>query len=501
MPIPCPLPPPRIEKIVAARAEDVPISASATASAISACACASASGAASCRGWRWRYPVRFGVEMAERKASEVFVECLEAEGVQYVFGIPGEETLDLNESLADSSVQFVPVRHEQGGAYMADAYGRLTGRAGVCLGTLGPGATNLVTAVADAFLDRAPLVALTGQSDLERMHKESHQYIDLIGILRPVVKWNARVSSPEIIPEVVRKAFKLAESEKPGATHLELPEDVMAAPARRLAAASPRAGPARAGDPRAAARGRDHRRRREPDRARGQRRDPRARRAVLCARSRTRPASRSPRRSWPRACSTTRIPMRSAPSGSRPATTRWPGSTTPTSSSRSATTSSSTPPSTGTRRGDKTIIVIDSVAAEIDEYFVPEVELIGDITHVLARLAAGCKRTTASEQRERTARGDAPRTERGPRRRSLPDAPAARAVGHPPGARPQRPADLRRRPAQAVDRADVPGPRARHRADRQRPRGDGLRAADRDRREARPPRPSTSSRSAATAAS
>src|ERR1700736_6310548 len=166
--------------------------------------------------------------MAQRRASDVLVECLESEGIRYVFGIPGEETLDLNESLADSSIQFVPVRHEQGGAYMADAYGRLTGRAGVCLGTLGPGATNLVTAVADAFLDRAPLVALTGQSDLERMHKESHQYIDLIGIMRPVVKWNARVSSPEIVPEVVRKAFKVAESEKPGSTHLELPEDVMA---------------------------------------------------------------------------------------------------------------------------------------------------------------------------------------------------------------------------------------------------------------------------------
>ncbi|HEY3944463.1 MAG TPA: thiamine pyrophosphate-binding protein, partial [Solirubrobacteraceae bacterium] len=166
--------------------------------------------------------------MSVRRASDVFVQCLEAEGVLYVFGIPGEETLDLNESLANSSVQFVPVRHEQGGAYMADAYGRLTGRAGVCLGTLGPGATNLVTAVADAFLDRAPLVALTGQSDLERMHKESHQYIDLVGVLRPIVKWNARVSSPEIVPEVVRKAFAVAESEKPGSTHLELPEDVMA---------------------------------------------------------------------------------------------------------------------------------------------------------------------------------------------------------------------------------------------------------------------------------
>jgi acetolactate synthase-1/2/3 large subunit len=153
--------------------------------------------------------------VSERRASDVFVECLEAEGVKYVFGIPGEETLDLNESLAASSVAFVPVRHEQGGAYMADMYGRLTGRAGVCLGTLGPGATNLLTAVADAFLDRAPLVALTGQADLERMHKESHQYIDLVEMMRPITKWNARVTAPEIVPEVVRKAFKVAESEKP----------------------------------------------------------------------------------------------------------------------------------------------------------------------------------------------------------------------------------------------------------------------------------------------
>ena len=165
--------------------------------------------------------------MAARKASDLFVECLEAEGVKHVFGIPGEETLDLNESLADSSVEFVPVRHEQGGAYMADVYGRLTGRAGVCLGTLGPGAANLVTAVADAYLDRAPLVALTGQADLERMHKESHQYIDTVRLMRPITKWNARLNDPSIIPEVVRKAFKVAESEKPGATHIELPEDVM----------------------------------------------------------------------------------------------------------------------------------------------------------------------------------------------------------------------------------------------------------------------------------
>jgi acetolactate synthase I/II/III large subunit len=167
--------------------------------------------------------------VANRKASDVFVACLEAEGVEYVFGIPGEETLDLNESLSHSSIEFVPVRHEQGGAYMADVYGRLSGNAGVCLGTLGPGALNLVAGVADAYLDRAPLVALTGQGDLARMHKESHQYIDLLRMLRPITKWNARVSDPRIIPEVVRKAFKVAQQQKPGATHLELPEDVMEA--------------------------------------------------------------------------------------------------------------------------------------------------------------------------------------------------------------------------------------------------------------------------------
>jgi acetolactate synthase I/II/III large subunit len=168
--------------------------------------------------------------MPTRKASEVFVDCLEAEGVRYVFGIPGEETLDLNESLDKSPIEFVAVRHEQGGAYMADMYGRLTGSPGVCLGTLGPGATNLVTGVADAYLDHAPLVALTGQSDLERMHKESHQFIDTVSLFRPITKWNARLQSPAIVPEAVRKAFRVARAQKPGPTHLELPEDVMEAP-------------------------------------------------------------------------------------------------------------------------------------------------------------------------------------------------------------------------------------------------------------------------------
>ncbi len=162
------------------------------------------------------------------KASDLIVQCLENEGVRYVFGLPGEEILDILDSLADSRVTFIPTRHEQGAAFMADAYGRLTGHAGVCLSTLGPGATNLATGVADANLDRAPLVAITGQAGRDRVHKESHQFVDIVEHLRPLTKWNTRVETAAVIPEVIRKAFKLAESEKPGACHVEVPEDVAA---------------------------------------------------------------------------------------------------------------------------------------------------------------------------------------------------------------------------------------------------------------------------------
>jgi acetolactate synthase-1/2/3 large subunit len=160
------------------------------------------------------------------RAADLIVRCLENEGVQYVFGLPGEEIVEILDALVDSSVRFVPTRHEQGAAFMADGYGRVTGRAGVCLSTLGPGATNLATGVADANLDRAPLVAITGQAGLDRMHKESHQYVDIVEHLRPLTKWNTRIETPAVIPEVIRKAFKLAESEKPGACHVEVPEDV-----------------------------------------------------------------------------------------------------------------------------------------------------------------------------------------------------------------------------------------------------------------------------------
>jgi acetolactate synthase-1/2/3 large subunit len=160
------------------------------------------------------------------KASELIVKCLANEGVGYVFGIPGEENLDVVDALIGSSIRFVTTRHEQGAAFMADVYGRLTGEAGVCMATLGPGATNLITGVADANLDRAPLVALTGQAGSDRMHKESHQYVDVVSLFRPVTKWNTSLRIPATIPEAIRKAFKVAQTEKPGATHIEIPEDI-----------------------------------------------------------------------------------------------------------------------------------------------------------------------------------------------------------------------------------------------------------------------------------
>lgn len=160
------------------------------------------------------------------KAAELLVRCLENEGTEYIFGIPGEENLDLMDALLESGIKFVTVRHEQGAAFMADVYGRLTGRAGVCLSTLGPGATNLITGVADANMDHAPVVAIAGQASTNRLHKESHQVLDLEQIFRPITKYSSRLLAPEVIPEVVRKAFKLAQTEKTGAAFIEFPENV-----------------------------------------------------------------------------------------------------------------------------------------------------------------------------------------------------------------------------------------------------------------------------------
>ena len=166
--------------------------------------------------------------MGELNTAELLVQCLENEGVEYVFGLPGEENLHVLEALRDSPIQFITTRHEQGAAFMADVYGRLTGKAGVCLSTLGPGATNLMTGVADANLDGAPLVAITGQVGTDRMHIESHQYLDLVAMFAPVTKWNTQIVRPNNTAEIIRKAFKVAQAEKPGAVHIDLPENIAA---------------------------------------------------------------------------------------------------------------------------------------------------------------------------------------------------------------------------------------------------------------------------------
>ena len=161
------------------------------------------------------------------KASDLFVKCLEEEGVEFVFGVPGEENADFMMSLESSDkIRFILCRHEQGAAFMAEAYGRLTGRVAGCLGTLGPGATNLITGVADGNMDRAPMLVLTGQGASTRLHKESHQIMDVVSMYRPVTKWAQQIHHPNNIPEVVRKAVRTATVEKPGATLVELPEDI-----------------------------------------------------------------------------------------------------------------------------------------------------------------------------------------------------------------------------------------------------------------------------------
>ena len=171
-----------------------------------------------------------------KTTAQVLVDCLKAEGVDVIFGIPGEENLDLMFAIKEAGIRFIPTRHEQGAAFMADVYGRLTGRAGVCLATLGPGATNLVTGVADAFLDGAPLVAITGQVSTELMQLTSHQYLDLSAMFSPITKRSKVVMRPDTVAEIARLAFKYAEAPKPGATHIDLPKNIahMPSPAKPL---------------------------------------------------------------------------------------------------------------------------------------------------------------------------------------------------------------------------------------------------------------------------
>src|SRR5919202_2488357 len=270
----------------------------------------------------------------------------------------------------------------------------------VCLGTLGPGAMNLVTAVADAYLDRAPLVALTGQADLERMHKESHQYIDIVRVMQPITKWNARVSEPGIIPEVVRKAFKVAESEKPGATHIELPEDVMgdevdAVPLPRRKPVQPE--PAARELLKAA------------DLVRGALNP-----VALAGNGVVRGGAAPALREFVRA---TGIPVAETFMGKGlidPSDPKALGSVGLQAGDYKMAGFEDADvviaigydlveqsPQTWNPSRDKTIVCIDSLPAEIDEYFVPEVELVGDIYHVLSRLGEECRHVPHSGGSER----------------------------------------------------------------------------------------------------
>jgi acetolactate synthase-1/2/3 large subunit len=159
--------------------------------------------------------------------ADLIVRCLEAEGVRFVFGIPGEENIRLVDALDRSEdIRYVLTRHEQAASFMAEIYGRLTGAAGVCSATLGPGAINLQLGVADATTNSTPLVALTAQVGLNRIYKETHQVVDLVSMFRPITKWADLVPGPEAVPEMVRRAFKIAQTERPGATYLAVPEDV-----------------------------------------------------------------------------------------------------------------------------------------------------------------------------------------------------------------------------------------------------------------------------------
>jgi acetolactate synthase-1/2/3 large subunit len=166
------------------------------------------------------------VNNASRTAADLIVQCLEREGVTHVFGIPGEENIRFVEAISRSSIRYVLTRHEQGASFMAETYGRLTGHAGVCSATLGPGAINLLLGTADATTNSTPMLALSAQVGMRRGYKVSHQAVDLVSMFAPVTKWSALVATPGAVPEMIRKAFKLAQTERPGAVYLAVPEDV-----------------------------------------------------------------------------------------------------------------------------------------------------------------------------------------------------------------------------------------------------------------------------------
>jgi len=162
------------------------------------------------------------------KTSDLFVKALENEGVEYIFGIPGEENLDFLNSLNGSKIKLILTRHEQGAGFMAATYGRLTGKPGVCLATLGPGATNFVTPAAYAQLGGMPMLMITGQKPIKSSKQGRFQIVDVVNMMRPITKYTHQVVHGSSIAATVREAFRLATEERPGAVHIELPEDIAA---------------------------------------------------------------------------------------------------------------------------------------------------------------------------------------------------------------------------------------------------------------------------------
>src|ERR1700709_1801364 len=160
------------------------------------------------------------------KGSDLLVAALENEGVTCIFAIPGEENLDVLESLRHSKIRLILTRHEQAAGFMAATYGRLTGRAGVCLTTLGPGALNLTTSAAYAQLGAMPVVIITGQKAIHSSRQAKFQIVDIVTTMRPLTKMATQIVSAQSIPTLVRDAFRVAQQERPGPVHLELPEDV-----------------------------------------------------------------------------------------------------------------------------------------------------------------------------------------------------------------------------------------------------------------------------------
>lgn len=166
------------------------------------------------------------IEESTTSVANLLVKCLESEGVKYVFGIPGEENIHFIDALNSSSIRFILVHHEQAASFMAEMYGRVSGKAGVCSATLGPGAINLLLGTADAHTDSVPLVAISAQVGLNRQYKETHQFVDLVSMFGPVTKWAAEIKISSAVPEMVRKAFKVAQTERPGSCYLGIPQDL-----------------------------------------------------------------------------------------------------------------------------------------------------------------------------------------------------------------------------------------------------------------------------------